>query len=216
MTTRSFAVTVEIEGDLEQGMRDEILAGELAVTETMRTSGSMLRDAWRNQITAGGLGNRLARTIRARTYPSGGTSMEAATLVWTKAPEIVAAHDEGVEIRAREGLWLSIPLPAAGKGRRGGRITPTEWEQRTGMKLRFIRRRGKTALLVAEGRVSSAGRAVRSRSKTGRGLTSVPVFLLVPKVKLKKVLNLDEAVRSVVDRVPAAIVSRWEALGIRD
>ena len=64
--------------------------------------------------------------------------------------------------------------------------------------------------------MSSAGRAVRSRSKTGRGLTSVPVFMLVPKVKLKKVLNLDEAVRSVVDRVPAAIVSRWEALGIRD
>ena len=184
MTTRSFAVMVEIEGDLEQGMRDEILAGERAVTETMRTSGSLLRDAWRNQITAGGLGNRLARTIRSQTYPRGGTSMEAATLVWTKAPEIVAAHDE--------------------------------WEQRTGMRLKFIYRRRGPSLLVAEGRVSSAGRAVRSRSKTGRGLTSVPVFLLVPKVKLKKVLNLDEAVRSVVDRVPAAIVSRWEALGIRD
>ena len=216
MTTRSFAVMVEIEGDLDQAMRDEILAGERAVTETMRTSGSLLRDAWRNQITAGGLGNRLARTIRAQTYPRGGTSMEAATLVWTKAPEIVAAHDEGVEIRSAKGFFLSIPLPAAGVGRRGGRITPGEWEQRTGMRLRFIYRRRGPSLLVAEGRVSSAGRAVRSRSKTGRGLTSVPVFLLVPKVKLKKVLNLDEAVRSVVDRVPAAIVSRWEALGIRD
>ena len=78
MSTRSFAVMVEIEGDLDQAMRDEILAGERAVTETMRTSGSLLRDAWRNQITAGGLGNRLSRTIQARTYPRGGTSMEAA------------------------------------------------------------------------------------------------------------------------------------------
>ena len=67
-------------------------------------------------------------------------------------------------------------------------------------------------MLVAEGRVSSAGRAVRSRSKTGKGLSSVPVFLLVPKVKLKKVLDLDGAVQSAVGKLPAAIVSRWEAL----
>lgn len=209
---RSFAVTVEIEGDLVEGMRQEIVAGEKAVTEAIRSTGSELRDAWRGQIAGGGLGQRLARTIQQRTYPQSGVSIEAAALVWSKAPEIVSAHDEGVEIRARDGLWLSIPLPAAGKGRRGGRITPPEWEQRTGMKLRFIYRRGKPSMLVAEGRVSSAGRAVRSRSKTGKGLSSVPVFLLVPKVKLKKVLDLDGAVQSAVGKLPAAIVSRWEAL----
>lgn len=213
--SRNFAVMVEIDGDLDEGMRKEILAGERAVTDTMRTSGTMLRDSWRGQITSSGLGDRLARTIRSRTFPQSGASIEAATLVWTKAPEIVSAHDEGVEIRAKDGFWLSIPLPAAGKGRKGGRITPGEWERRTGMRLTFIYRRGKPSLLVAEGRVSKAGRAVQSRSKTGKGLTSVPVFLLVPKVKLKKVLDLDASVRSVVDRVPSAIVQRWEALYIK-
>lgn len=212
MSSRSFAVTVDIEGDLDAGMRDEVTSGERAVTDVMRTSGTRLRDAWRGQITSSGLGDRLARTIRSRTYPQAGVSIEATALVWTKAPEIVSAHDQGVEIRAKEGRWLSIPLPAAGKGRKGGRITPGEWEQRTGMRLTFIYRRGKPSLLVAEGRVSKAGRAVQSRSKTGRGLTSVPVFLLVPKVKLKKVLDLDSAVNTVVSGVPAAIVSRWEAL----
>lgn len=213
--SRNFAVMVEIDGDLDEGMQKEILAGERAVTDTMRTSGTMLRDSWRGQITSSGLGDRLARTIRSRTFPQSGASIEAATLVWTKAPEIVSAHDEGVEIRAKDGFWLSIPLPAAGKGRKGGRITPGEWERRTGMRLTFIYRRGKPSLLVAEGRVSKAGRAVQSRSKTGKGLTSVPVFLLVPKVKLKKVLDLDASVRSVVDRVPSAIVQRWEALYIK-
>ena len=205
-----------IDPDIVAMMQAEIAAGEKAVTTAMREAGAGLKSAWRGQITGAGLGTRLGNSIRLATYPKGGESLNAAALVWSNAPVIVGAHDTGPLIRSRDGFWLAIPTPAAGKSARGGRITPGEWEQRTGMRLKFIYRRRGPSLLVAEGRVSSAGRAVRSRSKTGRGLTSVPVFLLVPKVKLKKVLNLDEAVRSVVDRVPAAIVSRWEALGIRD
>ena len=123
---------------------------------------------------------------------------------------IVGAHDTGPLIRSRNGFWLAIPTPAAGKSTRGGQITPSEWERRTGLRLRFVYRRRGPSLLVAEGRLNTKGRAVASRSKTGRGLTTVPVFLLVPQVRLKKRLDLEKPANAALASLPGAIVSRWE------
>ena len=125
---------------------------------------------------------------------------------------IVGAHDTGPMIRSKEGFWLAIPTPAAGKSTRGGRITPGEWERRTGLRLRFVFRRRGPSLLVAEGRLNSKGRAVASRAKTGRGLTTVPIFLLVPQVRLKKRLDLERPSRAALNALPGAIVSRWERI----
>jgi hypothetical protein len=36
-------------------------------------------------------------------------------VVWSKAPVIFVAHDTGPLIRSKNGLWLAIPTPAAGK-----------------------------------------------------------------------------------------------------
>ena len=107
------------------------------------------------------------------------------------------------------GFLLAIPLPAAGKSLRGGRITPGEWERRRGLRLRFVYRRTDPSLLVAEGRLNKKGRAVASRSKTGRGLTTVPIFLLVPHVKLRKRLDLARDAERAVDGVPKLIVANW-------
>lgn len=93
---------------------------------------------------------------------------------------IVGAHDTGPQIRSKDGFWLAIPLPAAGKSLRGGRITPGEWERRRGLRLRFGYRRKGPSLLVAEGRLNTKGQAVASRSKTGRGKATAPIFLLEP------------------------------------
>ena len=43
---------------------------------------------------------------------------------------------------------------------------------------------------MAEGRLNTKGQAVVSRSKTGRGKVTAPIFLLVPQVKLPKRLDL--------------------------
>jgi len=50
---------------------------------------------------------------------------------------------------------------------------------------------------------------VASRSKTGRGLTTVPIFLLVPQVKLPKRLDLDRDTARVHDSLPWLIVANW-------
>jgi hypothetical protein len=122
---------------------------------------------------------------------------------------IVGAHDAGPLIRSRNGFWLAIPTHAADKSARGGRITPGEWERRTGLRLRFIYRRRGPSLLVAEGRLNSKGRAVASRAKTGRRLTTVPIFFLVPQVKLRKRLDLTRDAERAIDGVPGRIVAGW-------
>ncbi|MFN3938824.1 MAG: DUF6441 family protein [Gemmobacter sp.] len=164
---------------------------------------------------------RLAPTIRSEQFPKATPSLNAAALVSSKAPVIAAAHDTGPLIRSRNGLWLAIPTPAAGKSLRGLRrgsasTTPGEWERRTGLRLRFIYRRWGPSLLVAEGRLNTKGRAFGrparphsshdpaspSRSKTGRGIVTAPIFLPVRQVKLPMRLDLARDADRALDSVP--------------
>jgi hypothetical protein len=200
---------IEINPDIAALMQAEIAAGEKAVSSAMREAGTGLKSAWRGQIIGAGLGTRLGNSIRLASFPKSGDSLNAAALVWSKAPVIIGAHDTGPLIRSRDGFWLAIPTAAAGKSSKGGRITPGEWERRTGLRLRFIYRRRGPSLLVAEGRLNTKGRAVASRSKTGRGLTTVPIFLLVPQVKLPKRLDLTRDADRALDSVPGLIVANW-------
>ena len=200
---------VNIDPDIVALMREEIAAGERAVSTAIREAGTRLKSAWRGQITGAGLGTRLARTIRSEQYPKGKPSLNAAALVWSKAPVILGAHNTGPLIRSKNGFWLAIPTPAAGTSARGGRISPGEWERRTGLRLRFIYRRQGPSLLVAEGRLNTKGRAVASRTKTGRGLLTAPIFLLVPQVRLEKRLNLAKDAEKLWPAIPKMIAANW-------
>lgn len=200
---------LSVSGDIVTAMRAEVLAGEKAITTAMRAAGNELKVNWRAQITRARLGQRLANTIRSKTYPTAGESLEAAALVWSNAPQIIGAHDTGPLIRSKNGFWLAIPTPAAGKGSRGKALTPGEWERRRGLRLRFVYRRGGPSLLVADGRLNSRGLGVASRSKTGRGQSTMPIFLLVPQVKLSKRLNLAQGAERAQASIPGLIVANW-------
>ena len=128
-------------------------------------------------------------------FPKAGASLNAAAVVWSKAPVIIGAHDAGPLIRARNGLWLAIPTPAAGKALGGRRITPAGWERRTGLRLRFVYRRGGPSLLVAP---AAPGRA------------AAPVFLLVPQVKLPKRLDLARDAERAHEAMPGLVVANWK------
>jgi hypothetical protein len=201
---------LDITPDLTAMMATEIKAGEKAVTAAMREAGTDLKSDWRGQITGAGLGRRLANSIRSQNFPRSGESLDAAALVWSKAPVIVGAHDTGPLIRSKDGFWLAIPLPAAGRGLRGRRITPSEWERRRGLRLRFVyRRRGPSLLVADRARINKRGQAVASRSKTGRNQVTAPIFLLVPQVKLPKRLTLARDADRALDSVPGLIVAKW-------
>ena len=165
-----------------------------------------------------GLGERLSRTWRGKTFPEVGESAEAAAYVWSRAPKIVDAFDRGVVIRSTRGLFLAIPTAAAGKSGRSAvgsreRITPEGWQRRTGLKLRFVYRRGRPSLLVADdARINTRGLAARNRRKTGKTPTnpaSVIVFILVPQVALEKRLDVESAAKRHAARVPSLIARHW-------
>ena len=196
--------------DIVALMRAEMAAGQKAVSVTMAQAGTSLKSAWRTQITGAGLGARLANTIRAQTFPKGRNSLDAAALVWSNAPVIIGAHDTGPLIRSASGFWLAIPLPAAGKALGGKRITPGMWEQKTGLRLRFVYRSRGPSLLVADAvRLNTRGQAAVSKSKTGRGQVTAPIFLLVRQVKLPKRLDLARDAERALAAIPGSIVRNW-------
>lgn len=194
---------------MKEVMHAEYRAGEKAVTRTMRAAAVDLKAKWRGQITSAGLGRKLGNAVRSASYPARSESMNAAAMVWTRAPKITAAHEAGPLIRSASGFFLAIPTPAAGVKAGGARMTPGEWEKRRGLRLRFVYRRGRPSLLVAESRLNTRGSAVASRSKTGRGVATVPIFILVPQVRLKKRLDLIGAAQRIGVALPGQIVANW-------
>ena len=200
--------------------RERVMAeharAERAVTAVMRGAQTEIKTAWRQQITAAGLGRRLANTIRGATYPQGDVSLNAASLVWAKAPEIIDAHERGALIRSENGFWLAIPTEAAGRLPRGRRMTPLGWERQNRMPLRFVYRPGRAALLVADdARVNARGLARRKGGKRRKrdgiltGAQTVVVFVLVPQVKLKKRLDLHADATRVAAALPARLAAAW-------
>ena len=182
----------------------------------MRESAEGLKSELRAQVTAAGLGVRLANTWRSRVYPQGRPSISAAGMVWSNAPTIVRAFDEGPVIRSKDGFWLAIPLPAAGKGRRGKKLTPGEWERLRGQRLRFVYRRGRPSLLVADNQRARGGKRGGFALASGKAIAAgrvatVAIFLLVPQVHLRKRLNIDPAGKRWIDALPHRVVRLMEA-----
>ncbi|KFI24354.1 DUF6441 family protein [Paenirhodobacter enshiensis] len=205
-------------GDIRKIMAEHAEAGAEAVARAAQIAGAGLKEELRAQVRAAGLGDRLARTFQSATYPAKRPSMSAAALVYSKAPKIVGAFSDGVTIRSKSSGWIAIPTDAAGlRGSRGEKITPKAWEARTGIKLRYVYRRGKPALLVADGmRISKAGRAMQNKSKvnkrTGirRGEVTVPIFTLVPQVELRKRLDLAGPVEKWSSKMAQLIPQNWK------
>lgn len=195
---------------LAEAMEEEMAAGRRAVSSSMKEVGDGLKADWRGQVTSAGLGRRLANAIRSETFPKGRDSVNAAALVWSKAPKITEAFAEGALIMSGKGVFLAIPTEAAGQGPRGAKITPEKWQERRGIKLRYVYRKGRPSLLVADAaRINTRGLAVASRSKTGRGQVTAIIFILVPQVRLAKKLDLAGAAETWQGRLPGRIVRNW-------
>jgi uncharacterized protein DUF6441 len=210
-----------LHGDLNEVLKAEIRDAERAATTGIREATDGLKTELRRQITGAGLGSRLANTWRGEVYPKGQPSIGAAGYVWSKAPGIVRLYAEGAIIRSKQGLFLAIPTPVAGKyGDARQKITPGAWERIHGMRLRFVYRRGSPSLLVADNaRLTKRGRAAANigrRQGTAytrlAGRTTVPLFILVPQVTVRKRLDVDGAAQKWIAALPHLIVRHWQRL----
>jgi hypothetical protein len=96
-------------------MQRELRKTERAVAIATRDAGRGLKTELRRQVASVGLGQRLANSWRDRYYPN--QKLDAASLVYTKAPQIIRAFDEGAVIRSKRGRFLAIPIEnAPGRG----------------------------------------------------------------------------------------------------
>jgi hypothetical protein len=199
-----------LHADLQADLREI----ERAVSAGTRDAGRSLRTELRRQVTSAGLGQRLANGWRDRHYPN--RQLDAASLVYTKAPQIIRAFDEGAVIRSRRGRFLAIPTEnAPRKGTDGKRISPRAFPGHRFGPLRFVPRPNRPSLLVVDGLRASFSRQTGQlrgfRRATDRararhdGLTTVVMFLLVPQVKLRKRLDVTRAAERWTGQLPALI-----------
>ena len=207
-------LTATMVGSLKADMQAELRRIERAVPGGVIAAGDGLKGSLRKQVVAAGLGARLSRTWRGKTYVNKGH--DAASLVWSKAAQIVRAFDEGAVIKGKGGRWLAIPTPAAPKRGVGGkRITPATFPTARHGQLRMVERRGRTALLVVDGvRVSAQTGRVGRRAKGGgraksggyrQGIATVVMFVLVRQVKLRKRLNVARQAERWTRRLPGLV-----------
>jgi hypothetical protein len=205
-----------LQADLQAELRDI----ERAVATGTRDAGRGLRTELRRQVTSAGLGQRLANSWRDQHYPN--QKLDAASLVYSKAPQIIRAFDEGAVIRSRRGRFLAIPTEdAPRKGTDGRRISPRTFPEHRFGPLRFVPRPTGPSLLVADGLRASFSRqtgelrgfrrATKRARQQGRGLTTVVMFLLVPQVKLRKRLDVARAAERWSAQLPALIEQQLRA-----
>ena len=202
--------TRSLQADMQAQLRDI----ERAVATGTKDAGRGLKAELRRQVGSAGLGQRLANSWRDKHYPN--EKLDAASLVYTKAPQIIRAFDEGAVIRSRRGRFLAIPTDnAPRKGTDGRRISPSTFPEHRFGPLRFVPRRNGPALLVVGGLRASFSRktgelrgfrrATERTRQSGQGLSTVVMFLLVPQVKLRKRLDVARAAERWSVQLPALI-----------
>jgi hypothetical protein len=133
-----------LQADLQAEVRDI----ESAVAAGTRDAGHGLKAELRRQVASAALGRRLPNSWRDKHYPN--QKRDAASLVYTKASQIIRAFDEGAVIRSRRGRFLAIPTEdALRKGTHGKRISPSTFPAHRFGPLRFLPRPSGGSLLIS-------------------------------------------------------------------
>lgn len=203
-------------------IESDLAAGKRGVKSAMTRATDQLKALLRDQVVSAGLGTRVANAWRGDTYPKGRDSLNAASYVWSKAPQIHSAFDEGALISRGGGLWLAIPtdnVPRVSSGGRGsGRpATPQQVEEQFNQDLKLVKDPNRPGLAYLVVNVVQAKnrrgwrRATDKRLQQGRNVESVIMFYLVRQVRLPKRLDIDAAVAQVLAVLPGEIALGWDS-----
>ena len=221
---------------IKQLIEAEIRAGERAATSAIREETLRLKNELREQVVRAFpmRGQSLSRAWRSRIYPPTGQSLKPAGLVWSRTPAIIYAFERGAVIRpTRSGArYLTIPTGYNRKGgRRGGavRVTPAQMvasgqafvlPTRNGkgkvwcLPLRRVNPSGRgRGRLIAGGLVQVAtgnrkGARAWQEALLARGF--VPMFILLPAVKLTKRLDVYGAAQRANARLSITLGDHWK------
>ena len=163
-----------------------------AVTKGVSLAANGLKIAMRTQVKSAGLGSRLANTWRGDVYPKAKNSVSAAGVVYTKAQKIMEGFEYQTVVRGKDGLWLAIPTAAISKRIRNKRMTPALYEKSKGVRLRFVYRKNGASLLVH-----------------GQKRKTIVAFVLVPQVRMPKLINFAAEGAKWQAKLPSLILENW-------
>jgi hypothetical protein len=202
----SFGLELSIAGDLRKTMESRAAVAAGGLHKAAGIAANVVKERYRAEVRRGGLGDRLANTVRGVVYPRSATTgtMSPSAFVYTKAPKIIGAYATGATIRTvKGGVYLWIPtenVPGLGRGHK--RMTPTQVEERFG-DFEFVKSLTRPGTILAvvpavraknntSWRKASKG---RTTGKLSRNAQRIVMFILVRQVSLRKRMDL-EAVKS--------------------
>ncbi len=226
-----------IRGNLRKTLRRREIVLARGVKAGVRATAMKTRTRLRQATRAAGLrkrpgaakGQNIAKTWQALVFPKKGSSLGSAAVIFSKAPHIMQPLIDGAVIRARKGRFLTIPLPAAVKlgfdrsfKRSTGRIVkrsnvPAAID-RFG-RLDFVPLKGREgALLVVPGKKARAAGLKVRRSRAGVRFAAdfVPLFLLIPQVRIRQKIPFDRIAREALRALPDAITAEIERRQARE
>ncbi len=214
-------------GDLRKHIGKEWRKAGRAIRSGLREAANGIKADLRADAEAADLG-RLAKVWRVRVYGGKRGPWESSALIFPKGGErtrgALWAFEHGATIRSTNARYLLVPTAFNRKGgRRGGKVLYKADE----LKDTFVQRsKGGNLLMfarVAKAQQKVKGR-VRDRAYVGDRLLgggrvkrtekilqagAVPMFVLVPQIRVTKRLNRAGIVRKWELRVPALIIKRW-------
>lgn len=194
-------------GDFDKEVRQGRRNVEVAIGGAMEELATEVVGKLRQDVAASGIRNaeRLKTAAwRQRTYGKG-VSLSPAAQISSKVPVIIQAFENGQTIRAKGGSGLLIPNPDVWpggrmRGRRGMKLTDV-WAVATARfgQLQVVKRPGKTTIVIAQVRESSANPgSFRKASATAQrkavagsyaGLATVIVFVIAKEAKQPRLLR---------------------------
>jgi hypothetical protein len=183
-----------------------------AAQGAIAAAGEIAKTRGRADITAAGLGNGFVKALRVDIYPKRGNSLNATAHIYHRIP-YAGVFEEGATIRGRPRMWIALPSAPQRLGRKP--MTPELFRQRIGP-LVFVKRPGGKPLLVAKVKKGrNATRISLARFRSGAGgkgpFTSVPVFVGVDSVSIRKRIDITRIVREARARLPQLYSSLFEA-----
>lgn len=193
-------VELAFQGDLEAWARGVKLAMLQGTRDAVEEVGREGLEELRDEVRDAGLGDRLPNTWRLEMKPMRGLAYNPAAFIRSTAAEIIDAFTRGVTIRTRSGGMMAVPIPGGPMDRVRvfkGETSVQAAERRLG-KLTFVPVRPGLGMLVSGAiRKTRSGRYVRKKEKdnfspkyTAENITqAVPVFWLVPQVRLARRLD---------------------------
>lgn len=222
--------------DTFAGLEDDIVG---FVTGAMADTTDDVKNAFRDQVRAAGLGDRLANAVRGIAYPNraGRRSLSPAGWIYAQpskdgrgAAAIIESYSRETMIVARQGRrFLAVPTDDCPRKRTGAALTPDEVEQKFGRRLQFISpadkgfrtpstRQKAVGYLVLKGLVvrkatgrwrNATAREREGRTRNPRPVQAVIMFSLQKWVKKSKRVDLAQPAAVAEQRFETNLNARW-------